>query len=108
MELASRDSSLRSTTLKALDTLWTEVRRLDEWRHSVDEQLATLLRLAPPTLDQQLHSPHAPPASARAGGGGGAVAAASVRGGVGRAGQPFAGYLSFLFLCYTHTFLLMA
>ena len=41
MEYASREAMLRETTWQALETLWKEVRELQEWRRSVEQLIST-------------------------------------------------------------------
>ena len=42
MEYATRETQLRETTFRALDSLWTEVKILREWRASVEGRLESL------------------------------------------------------------------
>lgn len=42
MEYATRETQLRETTLRALDSLWTEVKILRDWRASVERRLDSL------------------------------------------------------------------
>ena len=62
MEYATRETQLRETTLRALDSLWTEVKILREWRASVEGRLESLessshSQEASSSRDGLVHSP---------------------------------------------------